>query len=140
MMRLIQAQQQHAMGRRRRLEIEHIELRMELWARHCPNNFKGQWLLLQAEKTRLEEQEPSSENKHQQKPAILFEQALKATEVYAFGFHKALCYERYADYLHEQRQFSLARFCLSEASDLYQQWGAAAKVNQLRQSHILLAI
>ncbi|WP_090726924.1 AraC family transcriptional regulator ligand-binding domain-containing protein [Neptunomonas qingdaonensis] len=140
MMRLIQAQQQHALSRRRRIEIEHIELRLELWARHCPENFKGQWLLLQAEKARLEEQGTSSENKPQEKPSILFEQALKATEIHAFGFHKALCYERYADYLHDQGQFRLARFCLNEASYLYQQWGASAKVNQLRQSHILLAI
>lgn len=140
MMRLIQAQQQHAIGRRRRIEIEQIASRMELWAKHCPDNFKGQWLLLQAEQSRLDEQEPGTHLKSSNNTAKLFEQALMAIEGHSFGYHKAFCYERYADYLQAQGQSSLARFCLNEASDLYQTWGATAKVNQLRQNLILLAI
>ena len=130
MMRLIQAQQQHAIGRRRRIEIDQITSRMELWAKHCPDNFKGQWLLLQAEKSRLDKQEPGFNKKYANNTATLFEQALRAIEVHSFGYHKAFCYERYADYLNAQGQPSLARFCLNEASNLYQTWGAAAKVNQ----------
>lgn len=140
MMRLIQSQQQHTMGRRRRVEIEQIESRVELWARRCPDNFKGQWLLLQAEMARLARQSPSDKNSKTEAPAVLFEQAIKATEVQEFGYHKAFCYERYADYLYAQEQTRLARFCLNEACYLYQRWGAVEKVKQLRQTHALLAI
>ncbi|WP_028469090.1 AraC family transcriptional regulator [Neptunomonas japonica] len=140
MMRLIQSQQQHTLGRRRRVEIEQIESRMELWARRCPDNFKGQWLLLQAEKARLVKQDSSDENSKKEAPAVLFEKAIKATEAHEFGYHKALCYERYADYLYAQEQTRLARFCLNEACYLYQCWGAVEKVKQLRQTHALLAI
>ncbi|WP_293268472.1 AraC family transcriptional regulator ligand-binding domain-containing protein [Neptunomonas sp.] len=139
MMRLIQSQQQHNMGRKRRLEIEQIESRLELWARHCPANFKGQLLLLQAEKSRLLTRQ-SPNNSNSTDPAVLFEQAIKETEIHEFGYHKALCYERYADYLHAQGHVILARFCLNESSYLYQRWGASAKVEQLRQAYALLAI
>ncbi len=140
MMRLIQSQQQHTMGRRRRVEIEQIESRMELWARRCPDNFKGQWLLLQAEKARFATSDTLNKNSNIEPPAVLFEQAIKATEAHEFGYHKALCYERYADYLYNQDQTRLARFCINEACYLYQRWGALEKVKQLRQTHALLAI
>jgi AraC-like DNA-binding protein len=138
MMRLIQAQQQHAIGRLRRIEIDKIESRMELWARHCPDNFKGQLVLLQAEKSRLLEYEQRAINSTYQAPALLFEQAIQLAKAHSFGYHAALCYERYSDYLQTKEQLCLARFCLTEASHLYQQWGASAKVKQLEKKLILL--
>ncbi|SIS73517.1 AraC family transcriptional regulator [Neptunomonas antarctica] len=139
MMRLIHAQQQHVIGRFRRIEIDQIESRMELWAHHCPDNFKGQLVLLQAEKSRLLEHEQRAIKSTYQAPDLLFEEAIQLAEKNDFGYHKALCYERYSDYLVTKKQLSLARFCLNEACSLYQHWGASAKVKQLEHRQVLLA-
>ncbi len=129
MMRLIQAQQQQALSHRRRQEVAHLESRLEIWARHCPENFNGQLYLLKAELARLNDQSPGR----------YFEQALNATERQNFSFHRALIYERYADYLSADEQNHLARFCLNEARWFYEQWGADAKLKQLAQRLALLA-
>ena len=129
LMRLIQAQQQHSLGRRRRLEVEQIESRLELWAQHCPENFNCQRFLLQAEKSRVLDQDP----------APLFEQAIRAAELQHSQFHTALCYERYAEFLHAGGQHRLARFCLDEACARYQHWGASEKVKLLAPQQALLA-
>ena len=121
MMRLILAQQQHSLLHRRRLEVEQIESRFELWATHCPENFSTQHHLLQAEKARLLNQNPSP----------LYEQAIVSAEKHSFSHHRALCYERYGDYLQSQNQHTLAQFCLTKSRDLYHQWGALAKTEQL---------
>ncbi|WP_299197844.1 AraC family transcriptional regulator ligand-binding domain-containing protein [uncultured Amphritea sp.] len=121
MMRLILAQQQHSLMHRRRMEVEQIESRFELWAKHCPENFSTQRLLLQAEKARL----------LNHNPAPLYEQAIINAEQHGFSHHRALCYERYGDYLQSQNQPALAQFCLIKSRDLYYQWGALAKTEQL---------
>lgn len=139
MMRLIQAQQQHALGRRRRLETVQIESRMELWARHCPDNFKGQLLLIQAELACIDEWEAIPINSDSHVAAVLFEKAIEATQTSDFGYHQALAYERYSHYLQSKKQNILARLCLNNAIELYHQWGAIAKVKQLRQTLCLLA-
>lgn len=129
LMRLIQAQQQGAMSRRRQRQVEQLESRLELWANHCPTNFNCQLLLLQAEQARLQGRSP----------AELFEQALTAAEQQHFSFHQALVYERYADYLAAQGQQRLAFFCRGEAISFYRQWGADGKAKQLAQLRSLLA-
>lgn len=129
LMRLIQAQQQGAISKRRRLEVEQLESRLEIWARHCPANFNSQLFLLQAEKARLDGQLAGR----------FYEQALAATGEQPFGFHKALIYERYAEYLSAYDQPNLARFCFNEARWFYEKWGADTKVKQLVQRLALLA-
>lgn len=129
LMRLIQAQQQGALSRRRQRQVEQLESRLEIWSRHCPANFNCQLLLLQAEQARLQNRSP----------AELFEQALTAAELQGFSFHQALVYERYADFLNAQGQQRLALFCLGEAISFYRQWGADGKVKQLAQLQPLLA-
>ncbi|WP_428035944.1 AraC family transcriptional regulator ligand-binding domain-containing protein [Amphritea sp.] len=121
MMRLILAQQQHSLVHRRRLEVEQIESRFELWATYCPENFSTQRLLLQAEKARL----------FNNNPAPLYEQAIVNAEQHGFSHHRALCYERYGDFLTSQNQQALAQFCLIKSRDLYHQWGAVAKTQRL---------
>ncbi|RTE65559.1 helix-turn-helix domain-containing protein [Amphritea opalescens] len=123
MMRLILAQQQQALLPRRRVEVEQIESRFELWAKHCPENFATQRLLLQAEKARLLDQDPYP----------LFEQAIACAEQHGVNYHSALCYERYGEFLQMQQQHRLAQFCREKSRDIYAQWGAQAKAEQLNQ-------
>nr|WP_320137065.1 AraC family transcriptional regulator ligand-binding domain-containing protein [uncultured Amphritea sp.] len=123
MMRLILAQQQQALLPRRRIEVEQVESRFDLWATHCPENFDTQRLLLQAEKARLLDQDPYP----------LFEQAIVCAEQHGMSYHSALCYERYGDFLQAQQQDRLAQFCREKSRDIYAQWGAQAKAEQLDQ-------
>ncbi|RDE24835.1 helix-turn-helix domain-containing protein [Motiliproteus coralliicola] len=129
LMRLMQGQQQRGMSPRRQLETEQLLSRFELWARHCPENFDCQRLLLQAELCRLKGR-PA---------AVLFEQALRAAERQQFSYQRALVQERYADLLLEQQQPSLAHYCLEAARAFYRDWGAQAKAKQLEQQLALLA-
>ena len=129
MMRLILSQQALQNSPRRQRMIEQIEARFALWAQHCPENFSGQLQLLQAEKSRLEFQQ-----EHQEPPTHhYYEKALKTFNVSPFIHHRALAYERYSNYLNQVQQDSLAIFCQQEAKQLYQSWGASAKVAQLEQ-------
>lgn len=129
LMRLIQAHQHQVLPRRRRNEIEQLESRLESWARHCPANFALQHKLLQAEICRMKKGDA----------APLFEQLIGLADSQAKGYHPALCYERYADFLLAQGQRRLARFCLTEAQQRYQRWGAEEKVKQLVQQLETLA-
>ena len=129
MMRLILSQQALQNSPRRQRMIEQIEARFALWAQHCPDNFLGQLQLLQAEKSRLgNQQEPQGPSAHD-----YYEKALKTLNASPFIHHRALAYERYGDYLSQVQQDSLAIFCQQEAKQLYQSWGASAKVAQLEQ-------
>ncbi|MDO6562035.1 AraC family transcriptional regulator ligand-binding domain-containing protein [Amphritea sp. 1_MG-2023] len=123
MMRLILAQQQQALLPRRRVEVEQIESRFELWATHCPENFATQRLLLQAEKACLLNQDPYP----------LFERAISCAEQHGVNYHSALCYERYGAFLQTQQQHRLAQFCREKSRDIYAHWGASAKVALLDQ-------
>ena len=98
-------------------------------------------LLIQAELSRLDEgnQLKRTKNDASQVTALLFEKAIQTTEKNALGYHQALCYERYSDYLHNGGQITLARFCLNKAIQLYQDWGAITKVKQLGQVSFLQA-
>ena len=121
MMRLIEAQPQGKLARRRLLEVARIESRLEHWARHSPSNFNTRLAIIRAEQARL-----NSAN-----AAAAFEQAVRYAEQYDVLHHQAFCLERYADYLLSQQQIRLARFCLHEAQQLYQRWGADFKAKQL---------
>lgn len=123
LMRLITAQQQGGISQRRKREAEQTISRFELWSRQCPANFEAQRWLLEAEYNRIEGNDP----------ARYFEQALSAARQQKFSFHPALIQERYGHYLLHQGQYSLAEFCLRQAHDFYQQWGATAKAELMME-------
>jgi hypothetical protein len=129
MMRLIQGHQNNGLGPRRRVEVEQILSRFELWRAESSDNFSFHYSLLMAENTRLQ-----GEN-----PTLAFEEAIKVAEKQEGLFHKAFAYERYSDYLYVAQQTRLARFCIEEALTLYRDWGASEKVKQLEHKRVLLA-
>ena len=131
LMRLIQAGQQQAISRRRQLETEQLISRLEIWAEQNPENFRCQLLLLQAEHNRFQPDNSVT--------AKLYEQAFHAAEIQGFSFHKALVNERYANFLQQNEQIALAKYCLQDAQSFYKHWGADAKVKQLAQTLELLA-
>ncbi len=129
LMRLIQAQPRGQLARRRAQQVAQISSRLEHWARHCPENFSAQHSLLCAERARLDQQQPEQ----------AFERAIRDSEQQPALHHRGLCYERYADHLLASGQRRLARFCLAEAEQCYQQWGATTKVKQLARLTAKLA-
>ena len=129
MMRLIQGHQNNGLGPRRKVEVEQILSRFELWRAESPANFSFHYSLLVAENARLQGDSPT----------LAFEEAILMAEKQEGLFHKALAYERYGDYLHVAQQRRLARFCTEEALTLYRDWGACEKVKQLEYKRVLLA-
>lgn len=122
LMKLILAQPLRKLVRRRAEQIAQLESRLEHWARHAPDNFSTPLTLIRAEQARLARAADAAQ---------LFEQAIAYSEQQPAMHHRALCYERYADYLLAQQQSRLAGFCLQEAQRLYQHWGAGQKVKLL---------
>ncbi len=129
LMRLMQSQQERQLSPRRLRIIEQTESRFELWSDHCPENFSGQYLLLQAEKNRLT-------GKDIRVCAPLYEQAIEAFNSSKMQCHRAIAFERYADLLMVSGQKVLAEFCLNKARQLFQRWGASVKVKQIEQQKV----
>ncbi|OOV87997.1 hypothetical protein BTA35_0200075 [Oceanospirillum linum] len=129
LMRLMQSQQEQQLSPRRLRIIEQTEPRFELWSSHCPENFSGQYLLLQAEKNRLTRKSSGA-------CAPLYEQAIQAFSDSKMQCHRAIAFERYADLLSETGQRVLAEFCLNKARQLFQRWGASSKVKQIEQQKV----
>ncbi|WP_417598015.1 AraC family transcriptional regulator ligand-binding domain-containing protein [Oceanospirillum sp.] len=129
LMRLMQSQQEQQLSPRRLRIIEQTESRFELWSSHCPENFSGQYLLLQAEKNRLTGKSPED-------CVPLYEQAIQAFSDSKMQCHRAIAFERYADLLSETGQRVLAEFCLNKARQLFQRWGASSKVKQIEQQKV----
>ncbi len=127
MMRLILSQQENQTSPRRLRVIDQTESRFELWSKQSPENFGGQFQLLQAEKQRLSYYQDSADI------PVLFEQAIRSFGQQGFQAHQALAYERYGLYLQDRRQPILAELCLQKAKKLYQSWGAVSKVHLLEQ-------
>lgn len=127
MMRLILSQQENQTSPRRLRVIDQTESRFELWSKQSPENFGGQFQLLQAEKQRLSHYQDSADI------PVLFEQAIRSFGQQGFQAHQALAYERYGLYLQDRRQPILAELCLQKAKKLYQSWGAVSKVHLLGQ-------
>ncbi|MBY4679022.1 AraC family transcriptional regulator ligand-binding domain-containing protein [Marinobacterium arenosum] len=125
MMRLIQFQQRPNLSRYQRSELARLESRLELWSRQSPVNFHCQLELIRAEQLRLDHQLEATLQQYQQ--------AIDAAEQQGFLHHRALCYERFADYLLSIGQRRLALLSLQQACALYRQWGALAKVKQLER-------
>ncbi len=102
--------------------------RMEQWAEGCPENFRHKYLLMSAERMRLEGQRWSTiEN---------YAKAIQVAQEQGFTRHVALGHELAAKFYREQGLETYAAAHFQEACRVYQQWGAHAKADHL-QSYLL---
>lgn len=129
LMRSILAQKQQGFSRKGQIEFTRQHSRIEIWAEQMPENFAAQNMLINAEKARLTNEDPTP----------FYEAVLSECQTIDAGYLIPLCYQRYADYLITNQQNHLGRFCLSEAARLYLQWGATKAAKIVEQQLSLLA-
>ena len=114
--------------RQERLEnLRLFEEELKLWAQVAPMNYRHQYHLLLAEKSRV--------TKKHWEAIQFFEKAVKGAQENRFVHDEALAKELYGRFWSDQGNDSIAEMYLRAARTLYQQWGAAAKVAHLESSY-----
>ncbi len=102
------------------------------WAEACSANFSHMQWLVEAEQARLQ---------GQLRDAIqLYQKAAKATEQHGLLQYQALALEHYGRFWIEVGDPRAANIYLYSAQDLYNQWGADAKVDEFQRRYPDLAV
>ena len=96
---------------------------LEVWARHCPDNFENRAALVAAEIARIEGRDPDAMR--------LYEHAIRSARENGFVHNEALALELAAHFYAARGFDRIARAYLRDARYGYRQWGADGKVRQL---------
>lgn len=97
--------------------------RLHGWARQCPENFLHKYLLGAAELARVQGQAQVAED--------LFAQAIAAAQRNGFAHHQAIAAEALGRHYFARDRPEPGRAYMEQALELYSNWGAEAKVQQL---------
>ena len=108
-------------------KLEFNQQQMQIWARHCPQNFQHLYLLVAAEMARIFGQDFEALN--------LYQQALEEAKKNNFIQNKALVHELLAQFWSTKDFLEYANLHLQEAYYNYQQWGATQKVKSLETQY-----
>jgi PAS domain S-box-containing protein len=100
---------------------------LELWARHCPENFENRAALVAAELARIEGRDRDATQ--------LYEQAIRSAREHGFVHHEALALELAAQFYAARGFDRIAKAYLRDARSGYRQWGADGKVRQLEAQY-----
>ena len=98
------------------------------WQRHCPDNFSARYYLLDAELARVDGDTPRAID--------LYMRAIEAAHAQGAAQITALAHELAAGFCRAHGLARLADTLVAAAMVEYDRWGAAAKVEQLRQRHL----
>lgn len=107
------------------LEIKNNQERMHLWMKNCPENFEHMYLLVEAERVRLEEKNEEA--------MTLYDKAIDAAKRNHFIQHVAIANELAAKFLLTQNNKSDADKYMREAFSAYERWGAKRKITLLHK-------
>ncbi|MCP5497464.1 MAG: AAA family ATPase [Leptospiraceae bacterium] len=99
----------------------------ELWTTHCEDNFKHKYLLIKAEKARIEENDS--------KAMQCYNEAIQLAKKYEYINDAALANELEAKFFLTKNMEQVAAVYIRESHYLYRQWGAAAKVKDLESKY-----
>lgn len=100
---------------------------LESWAEHCPENFADRTALVGAEIARLDGRPVDAEH--------LYERAIRSARAAGFIHNEALANELAARFYQDRGLEKIANTYLRDARELYVQWGADGKVQQIDASH-----
>ncbi len=103
---------------------------LEVWARHCPENFENRALLVAAEIARLEGRHPDATG--------LYEHAIRSARDNGFVNNEALALEIAARLYAGRGLDRIAKAYAQDARDCYRQWGADGKVRHLEAQYPFL--
>jgi hypothetical protein len=98
---------------------------LEIWAKHCPENFENRAALVGAEIARIEGRVTDAEH--------LYEQAIRSAHANGFVHNEALANELAARFYAARGFEKIANMYLRDARYCYVRWGADGKVRQLDQ-------
>lgn len=110
---------------------ENLE-RFSSWAELCPHNYQHKYLLIAAERTRLEGKTVEAMD--------LYDQAIDAAYASAFLQDAALANELAGLFWLSNGRNRHAIMYLEQAMAAYSRWGASGKVSQLKEDHPGLAV
>ena len=103
------------------------QIKMSIWAKNSPDNFRHKYLLVDAEIKRI---------KHRHfKAATTYRDALRSASQSGYLQHEALANELYAGFYLSASHTESASYFYTEACRCYQLFGARAKVAQIREAH-----
>lgn len=103
------------------------QMKMGIWAKNSPDNFRHKYLLVDAEINRV---------KHQRVKAVTsYRGAIVAASESGYLMNEALSNELYARYYLQLTFNDIAAHYYKETCRCYQKAGAKAKVDQIRESH-----
>ncbi|MDL2406855.1 AAA family ATPase [Rhizobium calliandrae] len=113
-------------GHRVRALVAHHR-QLEIWSKHCPENFENLAALVAAEIARIEGRPLDAME--------LYERAIASARANRFVHNEALAYELAASFYAARGFEEIANLYLGNARRAYLQWGADGKVRQLDQHH-----
>ncbi|MBU1249295.1 MAG: PAS domain S-box protein, partial [Proteobacteria bacterium] len=108
-------------------KIESNQDALRIWAENCEENFKHQYLLVEAERARITDRVLDAEN--------LYEQAIHTAHEHGFVQDEALANELASRFYSQRKLFTSAHAYLKKSRGCYLRWGAHAKVQQLDRQH-----
>ncbi|MDP4537234.1 response regulator [Alkalimonas collagenimarina] len=107
-------------------ELNALVLKFESWSEAGPDNHQYKVFLLHAEQAALANKTDAWQ---------LYQQAIHQSEQQGFLHHLAIAHERVADYWQQMHQPDFAAGHRLKAYQSYQQWQAAAKLQQLQSTY-----
>lgn len=114
-------------------QITTNQQQMQIWSATCPENFRHQYLLVEAEIARSQNDSMTTIN--------LYDEAIALAKTNGFIQDAALANEQFAEFWIARGKEKLAQVYYSEAYHLYQSWGASTKLADLEQRypHLLVS-
>ncbi len=100
---------------------------LKLWSGHCEDNFEHLFLLVEAEKARVEGRDLEAMQ--------LYEKSIESARKYEYTQNAAIANELAAKYYLSKGLDKVASIYIHEAQYLYKLWGATAKVKQLEEKY-----
>ncbi|MDO9262847.1 MAG: AAA family ATPase, partial [Desulfosalsimonadaceae bacterium] len=101
--------------------------KMKKWAGHAPENFMHKYHLVEAELARIKGKDKDA--------VVLYKKAVAGAGKSGYTQEAAIACERLAIFYLDQGIHDFAASYMIEARDLYQRWGAHAKVRQLNEKY-----
>ncbi|WP_017305215.1 trifunctional serine/threonine-protein kinase/ATP-binding protein/sensor histidine kinase [Spirulina subsalsa] len=108
-------------------QLDENQKMLKIWADNCPENFGHKYLLVEAEKARIQGKIQQALN--------LYEEAISSAQVNDFIQSEALANELAARFWIQQGNQKFAKLYMTEAYYGYTRWQATRKVQQLDQNY-----
>ncbi len=109
------------------IRLRKCESSLKKFARHAPMNFLHKYQLVQAEKARV--------SGNHFKAAKYYEMAIHNAALQRYMHEEALARELAGKFYFESQQYDLAKYYIKSAYNKYKEWGATAKLHQLRNQY-----